>query len=98
MKKQPILQVDNIKKSFGGLNILKDISFDVNKGERIGIIGPNGAGKTTFFNLLTGDLTPTEGGFFIKEKILLESRISSEPAEVLFVPFRKITFSMTFLY
>ncbi|MFB4165855.1 ABC transporter ATP-binding protein [Alteribacillus sp. JSM 102045] len=58
---KPILEIEAISKRFGGLEILKDISFNVSQGERIGIIGPNGAGKTTFFNLLTGDLTPSDG-------------------------------------
>ncbi|OLN22120.1 ABC transporter ATP-binding protein [Domibacillus antri] len=61
MKSEPILQVDGVAKSFGGLNILKNLTFDVRKGERIGIIGPNGAGKTTFYNLLAGDLDPSKG-------------------------------------
>lgn len=61
MSTRSILEVKHINKRFGGLEILKDISFQVQSGERIGIIGPNGAGKTTFFNLLTGDLTPSQG-------------------------------------
>ncbi|MDA3130443.1 ABC transporter ATP-binding protein [Aliibacillus thermotolerans] len=61
MSTRSILEVNHINKRFGGLEILKDISFQVQPGERIGIIGPNGAGKTTFFNLLTGDLTPSQG-------------------------------------
>ncbi|SDH93270.1 branched-chain amino acid transport system ATP-binding protein [Alteribacillus persepolensis] len=63
-----ILKVDGVSKQFGGLEILKDLSFHVNKGERIGIIGPNGAGKSTFFNLLTGDLAPSKGNVFYKDK------------------------------
>lgn len=61
MGNEAILTITGIGKSFGGLQILRDISLSVSKGERIGIIGPNGAGKTTFFNLLTGDLVPTHG-------------------------------------
>lgn len=64
MVNESILKVDGIGKSFGGLNILNNINFEVNKGERIGIIGPNGAGKTTFFNLLTGDLNPSRGTLY----------------------------------
>lgn len=64
MSSEAILTINQIGKSFGGLQILKDISLTVNKGERIGIIGPNGAGKTTFFNLLTGDLEPSNGEIF----------------------------------
>lgn len=59
-----ILKINGIGKSFGGLQILRDISLEVEKGERIGIIGPNGAGKTTFFNLLVGDLEPTHGEIY----------------------------------
>jgi len=55
------LRVQNLKKSFGGLPAINDVSLKVESGERRLIIGPNGAGKTTFFNLLTGDL-PRDSG------------------------------------
>jgi len=55
------LQIRNLKKSFGGLPAINDVSLEVAPGERRLIIGPNGAGKTTLFNLLTGDL-PVDGG------------------------------------
>jgi branched-chain amino acid transport system ATP-binding protein len=64
MEQETILTITGVGKSFGGLHILKDISLEIKKGERIGIIGPNGAGKTTFFNLLTGDLEPTHGDIY----------------------------------
>ncbi|KMY55361.1 ABC transporter [Bacillus sp. FJAT-27231] len=64
MQTDHILTISRVGKSFGGLHILKDISLEVKKGERIGIIGPNGAGKTTFFNLLTGDLEPSVGEIY----------------------------------
>ncbi|OCA91736.1 ABC transporter ATP-binding protein [Pseudobacillus wudalianchiensis] len=64
MRTDHILTISRVGKSFGGLHILKDISLEVKKGERIGIIGPNGAGKTTFFNLLTGDLEPSVGEIY----------------------------------
>jgi branched-chain amino acid transport system ATP-binding protein len=51
------LQVRGLGKSFGGIHAVKDISFDVNPGEIVGLIGPNGAGKTTCFNLITGFYT-----------------------------------------
>lgn len=59
-----VLKVENIGKQFGGLKVLNSISFEVQKGERIGIIGPNGAGKTTLFNMIAGDLEPSHGEIF----------------------------------
>jgi branched-chain amino acid transport system ATP-binding protein len=55
------LQIQSLKKSFGGLPAINDVSLDVAAGERRLIIGPNGAGKTTLFNLLTGDLARDAG-------------------------------------
>jgi branched-chain amino acid transport system ATP-binding protein len=55
------LQIRNLKKSFGGLPAINDVSLEVAPGERRLIIGPNGAGKTTLFNLITGDL-PVDAG------------------------------------
>ena len=55
------LRIRNLKKAFGGLPAIADVSLLVEAGERRLIIGPNGAGKTTLFNLLTGDL-PRDGG------------------------------------
>lgn len=56
-----LLDVKNINKSFAGLIAIDDVSFQVKKGEILGIMGPNGAGKTTIFSMLTGFLTPTHG-------------------------------------
>ncbi len=56
-----MLEVTNVSKQFGGLRAVDDVSLSVRQGEIVSIIGPNGAGKTTFFNLLTGQLEPTQG-------------------------------------
>ena len=55
------LAIARLRKSFGGLNVTRDVNLSVEPGERRLIIGPNGAGKTTLFNLITGDLTPDSG-------------------------------------
>jgi len=55
------LRIQNLKKAFGGLPAIADVSLSVQAGERRLIIGPNGAGKTTLFNLLTGDLARDAG-------------------------------------
>lgn len=56
-----MLAVRNLTKAFRGLIAVKDVSFDVRKGEILAVIGPNGAGKTTCFNLIAGALKPTSG-------------------------------------
>jgi branched-chain amino acid transport system permease protein len=57
----PVLQVQKLRKTFGGLVAVNDVSFALNAGEIVGLIGPNGAGKSTTFNLLTGVAGPTAG-------------------------------------
>ncbi|MEW6258662.1 MAG: ABC transporter ATP-binding protein [Thermodesulfobacteriota bacterium] len=57
----PILQVEGVTKTFGGLYAVQDVSFDMAKGSIVGLIGPNGAGKTTLFNVISGYYKPTKG-------------------------------------
>lgn len=57
----PLLHVEGLCKSFGGLKAINKLDFEVDKGEIVGVIGPNGSGKTTILNLLTGFLKPTSG-------------------------------------
>jgi branched-chain amino acid transport system ATP-binding protein len=59
--RSPLFEAQSLTKYFGGLAAVKDISFEIKKGEIVGLIGPNGAGKTTIFNLITGFLSPDSG-------------------------------------
>lgn len=61
------LSVQNVTKHFGGLAANKDISFDVEKGEVVGLIGPNGSGKTTLINVITGNYTADRGSIRFDE-------------------------------
>jgi len=56
-----LLAADRLTKRFGGVYANRDVSFDVGRGEIVGLIGPNGAGKTTLFNLITGFIRPDSG-------------------------------------
>lgn len=56
-----ILEIEGLWKDFDGFVATRDITFDLQEGERHAIIGPNGAGKTTFFNLITGHMRPSKG-------------------------------------
>ncbi|HET7633719.1 MAG TPA: ABC transporter ATP-binding protein [Burkholderiales bacterium] len=56
-----ILEVSNLTKRFHGLVAVNDVSFDLKRGEILGLIGPNGAGKTTLVSLINGTLDPTAG-------------------------------------
>jgi len=56
-----ILRLEHVHKSFGGHPLIRDLSLDLVKGERVGIIGPNGSGKTTLLKLIVGDAQPDRG-------------------------------------
>jgi branched-chain amino acid transport system ATP-binding protein len=57
----PLLRAERLTKAFGALTAVNAVTLEVRAGSLHSVIGPNGAGKTTFFNLLTGQLTPTAG-------------------------------------
>jgi ABC-2 type transport system ATP-binding protein len=61
----PVLAVASLRKSFGALRAVDDISFEVRPGEIVGLVGPNGAGKTTTISMILGILQPTAGSISI---------------------------------
>ena len=69
-EKEALIKVRNIRKSFGGVIAVHDLSFDLLEGEVLGLIGPNGAGKTTIVNTITGFVKPDSGEVFFKDKKL----------------------------
>jgi branched-chain amino acid transport system ATP-binding protein len=59
------LNIKELSKTFGGLQVLMGLSLDVKAGERVAVIGPNGAGKTTLFNIISGELSATAGRVYV---------------------------------
>src|SRR5947208_6638310 len=66
--------VDGISLRFGGLQVLDDVSFDVNQNEIVGLIGPNGAGKTTLFDVISGFHNPGRGHVWLRDQDILAER------------------------
>jgi branched-chain amino acid transport system ATP-binding protein len=62
------LVVHNLNKRFGGLHVLKDVNFEIEGPELIGLIGPNGAGKTTLTNILDGAIKPNSGTVYLNDR------------------------------
>lgn len=65
---RPILEVQDLEKSYGGRKIVAGLSFSVNAGEIVGLLGPNGAGKTTAFYMTVGLIAPDQGKVFFQER------------------------------
>jgi branched-chain amino acid transport system ATP-binding protein len=61
-----LVEIQNLTVRFGGLTALDDVTFDIRRGEILGLIGPNGAGKTTCFNAMTGVYRPSSGGVLLE--------------------------------
>ena len=68
-----VIEAKNISKSFGDLNVVRDVSLRIARGDRIGIVGANGAGKTTLLSLLTGTLAPDSGTIKIGANVAMVS-------------------------
>ena len=56
-----MLQVRNVSKWFGDVNVLNQISFNLNRGQRAGLVGPNGSGKSTLLRIIAGEMQPDQG-------------------------------------
>ncbi|MCF6280301.1 MAG: ATP-binding cassette domain-containing protein [Flavobacteriaceae bacterium] len=69
-----MIQVNNLSKSFNELHAVKNISFNINKGEVFGFLGPNGAGKSTTINMMSTILQSDEGSILIDGINLKELR------------------------
>jgi len=65
----PLLQLDKVSKTFGGVTAVKSVSLTVEAGEILGVMGPNGSGKTTLFNLVSGALVPDTGEIFFQDEL-----------------------------
>jgi branched-chain amino acid transport system ATP-binding protein len=65
-----LLELRDVTKKFGGLEVINHISLELHPGEILGLIGPNGAGKTTLFNLITGYYRPNSGDIFFNGQII----------------------------
>ncbi len=77
-----MLNVENIQKSFGRTEVLKDISFSLEKGEALAIIGSSGSGKTTLLRCLNFLETPQKGKITVGGKVLFDSDDASKKSEV----------------
>jgi branched-chain amino acid transport system ATP-binding protein len=71
-----VLEVRDLKKTFGGIVAVDGVSFDVREGEILGIIGPNGSGKSTLFNCILGQLTPSAGDVKVDGRLVTGLRPS----------------------
>lgn len=63
----PLVRLESVTVAFGGLLAIGGVDLDVARGERLAVLGPNGAGKTTLFNVIAGDIRPTDGRVVIKD-------------------------------
>lgn len=62
---EPMVELQTVTKAFGGLRAVRDVTFNVERGEIVSVIGPNGSGKSTLFNLISGVMPPTSGSIHV---------------------------------
>ena len=63
------VRMEGVKKSFKGMEVLKGVSWDCQKGEKVGLVGWNGAGKTTQLRIITGEMEADEGEVMLADKV-----------------------------
>ncbi|WP_336070182.1 ABC-F family ATP-binding cassette domain-containing protein [Nitratireductor rhodophyticola] len=81
-----VIEAKGLAKSYDGLQVVKDFSARILRGDRVGLVGPNGAGKTTLINLLTGKLEPDEGSLRLGANLeiaILDQKRALDPQETL---------------
>jgi branched-chain amino acid transport system ATP-binding protein len=74
-----VLRVEGLSKSFGGVDAVRDVSFDVAAGELVALIGPNGAGKTTCFNSSTANSRPMRAPSRCRARVSIDCRRGRSP-------------------
>ena len=85
-EKPPFMRVDGLAKSFGPIEVLRDIALDIREGEIHTVIGENGAGKSTLMKLLAGHLKPSKGELFIDGKpVVLTGPVDAEQRGIVLV-------------
>ncbi len=84
-----LLEAKNLTKIFGALAAVDDVSITVNVGERRALIGPNGAGKSTLFQLINGQLTPTNGSITFRGKDITATSVHSRVREGMAMTFQR---------
>ena len=79
-----LFRLSNVEKSYGGYEVLRGVSFQVNPDEKIGLVGRNGSGKTTIFRIITGAESPDAGEVHTINDLklgLLEQHVDFQPGE-----------------
>ncbi|HHX33338.1 MAG TPA: ATP-binding cassette domain-containing protein, partial [Mollicutes bacterium] len=83
-----IIEIKNLKKNFNKTEALKDVTFNITKGDVVGFIGPNGAGKTTTIRIILGLIKKTDGNIKVfnkdpwKDSTIIHSDISYVPGDI----------------
>ena len=100
-----MVSVSNVSVYFGGQELFDDISFMVNKGDRLGLVGKNGAGKSTLLKIIAGDLSPNNGaiscpndsslGFLRQDLEFEDGRTVKEEAEQAFIEIKALELKMS---